>query len=101
MTTHPDTCPMREGDSKRRWLVRFVGGPLDDLVAWLPRSEWDVLSRWGQFLAMLHMRTEGGVSWWGIPDRSKQRCPALLACYHAHLYRVTGAHRVDHVGRAS
>lgn len=43
MTRTPDTCPTRYGDSQRRALVHFVGGPLCGLDAWLPPLRGDEL----------------------------------------------------------
>ncbi len=72
VTTHPDTCPMREGDSRRRALVHFVGGPLCGLDAWLPPL------RGASFVV-------GPPMFFGLPLDGK------------HRYRVVDAHRVEHL----
>lgn len=77
MTTHRDTCPMREGDSQRRWLVIFHGGPLDGLTAWLPRREWDVFAKWGKFTVMPKMYGIGSIC-------------------RLHAYTVAGPHLAEH-----
>lgn len=72
MTTHRDTCPMREGDSQRRSLVQFVGGPLDGLDAWMPPLR-------GASIVV------GPQHFWGV------------RLDHRHRYRVVDAHHVEHM----
>lgn len=84
MTTHPDTCPMREGDSQRRSLVRFVGGPMCG-DGWLP----------ARALLFQRLLITPSRYLYGIDPRDYVIVDRTVA--RPHRYRVVDAHRVEHL----